>query len=400
MSNEDLAPILRAWLKGEDGEPDDVLSSTSQVSAQAQRIRQRGRWWPLPSLRSPSGRPNTPRSSSPPRPVPVTYGRSGTVTGRTQPTFGAATWLVVGALVLALGGVLVLAQPFGRQEATLPGAATAPASAAPEEQATVSPSPLPAPVGLIVIGHAALLGTNSDPSRASGFPVPENSWVTGTGLDVDSIYERLFAVRPETEGNVSNQAGQVFAQSSALAGQAKAALAAVPTPALVIIQTIDNDIRCDGTDEEHVPVFGQAVARTLDIITTASPDSRILMVGPSPIGQWVEFIQANPEFMKSIPEGHGRTDWMGTGMCDVFDPAGQVVPEHVSTLSAIYDAYEAEQERVCSLVPQCRSDGAVDDDYIYDPRDWSDWAFLSIEGNAAMAERYWPAVAGILGLGT
>ena len=400
MSSEDLAPGVRAWLEDTDVGPDDARRSASRVTAEARHIRQRGRWWPLPILRDPAGPTKDERSQPPPAPasVPASPGYSGSVTGRTQPTFAPAAWLVVGALVLVLGGALLLAQPFGQDEAVVPGAAMATMSPSPAEQAAPSPSPLSAPVGLIVIGHSALLGTDSDPSRAPGFPVPENAWATGTGPNVESIYERLVAARPETEGHVSNQAGQVFAQSTTLNGQARAALADVPTPALVIVQTIDNDIRCDGTDEEHIAVFGEAVARTLDTIATASPESRILMVGPRPIRSWVEFVQANPQFKASIPEGHGRTDWTGTGMCDVFDDTGQLVPEHVETLAGIYEAYEAEQERVCALVPQCRTDGAVDDEYVFEAKDWSDWAFLSVEGNAAMADRYWPVVADILGL--
>ena len=49
----------------------------------------------------------------------------------------------------------------------------------------------------------------------------------------------------------------------------------------------------------------------------------------------------------------------------------------------------------------CRSaetDGTLDDEYVYDASHWSDWAFLSIEGNAAKADRYWPLVADMLGL--
>ena len=34
----------------------------------------------------------------------------------------------------------------------------------------------------------------------------ENSWATGTAPEVDSVYERLVAVRPETEGRVINAA--------------------------------------------------------------------------------------------------------------------------------------------------------------------------------------------------
>jgi hypothetical protein len=398
MSNEDVAPSLKAWFEDTDVGPDDVRRSASRVTAEARYIRQRGRWWPLPMTRNREGTSMGEQPALPllPASVPAASGYPGSV--KTRPTFALGTRLVLGALVLALGGVLILAQPFGQEAPTVPGAATAPGSPLPEELASPNPSPDRAPVGLIAMGHAALLGTDSDPSRAPGYPEPQNSWVTGTAPDVDSIYERLVAARPETEGHVSNQASLVFAQSTTLNAQAKAALAVVPTPELVIIQTIDNDIRCDGTDEEHIARFGEAVTRALDTIATASPESRILMVGARPIRKWVAFVEANPRFKESLPEGHGRTDWTGTGMCDVFDEAGQLVPQHVETLARIYDAYEAEQERVCALVPQCRTDGDLDDEYVYEAKDWSDWAFLSTEGNAAMADHYWPLVVDILGL--
>lgn len=57
------------------------------------------------------------------------------------------------------------------------------------------------------------------------------------------------------------------------------ALALVPTPRLAIIQTIDSDIRCDGTDDEHVPEFGEQLAAALELITTESPQTEILVVG-------------------------------------------------------------------------------------------------------------------------
>ena len=69
------------------------------------------------------------------------------------------------------------------------------------------------------------------------------------------------------------------APASSLVGQAQFALETVPTPALVVVQTIDSDIRCDGTDRTHVTEFGVALADALQVVTTASPDSRILVVG-------------------------------------------------------------------------------------------------------------------------
>ena len=57
---------------------------------------------------------------------------------------------------------------------------------------------------------------------------------------------RLVAQRPETEGHVANFA-QGGARAAVLAGQAQVALSQVPTPALVIIQTIDNDSNATAT---------------------------------------------------------------------------------------------------------------------------------------------------------
>jgi hypothetical protein len=147
-----------------------------------------------------------------------------------------------------------------------------------------APSPDRNPVGVIAIGHSGLTGEGSDPSRP-GQVVLEHSWATGTSAEVNSIYRRLVAVRPETDGHVANTA-QGGAPASPLAPRAQSALEAVSTPVPVVVQTIDDDIRCDGTDGEHVAEFGIALVDALDVVTTASPDSRILVVGklgrPSP----------------------------------------------------------------------------------------------------------------------
>jgi hypothetical protein len=91
--------------------------------------------------------------------------------------------------------------------------------------------------------------------------------------------------RPETKGHVAN-AAVGGAPVSSLAGQAQAALRSVPTPELVIVQTMDDDIRCDGTDAGNVSTFGDTLKRALGSINAASPESKILLVGqlgrPSP----------------------------------------------------------------------------------------------------------------------
>ena len=244
-------------------------------------------------------------------------------------------------------------------------------------------------IGVIAIGHSGLTGEGTGgPFEA----VTENSWATGTSPEVNSVYLRLTAVRPETEGQVANQA-QGGASASMLSDQAQRALQIVPTPALAIISTIDNDIRCDGTDPENIGRFGTNVEEALEVITTASPDTRILVVGqlgrPSP--DFVEELVAHDPGIKSA--------LTGTGMCDFYDPDGNLVEENFETLTGIIEAYESEQTRVCALVPLCRTDAGVRAAYVDTLENFSsDWAHLNIRGQAAEAELIWPTVADFLEL--
>jgi hypothetical protein len=261
-------------------------------------------------------------------------------------------------------------------------------AASPSPTATQTPD-ASNPVGVIAFGHSGLTGEGTGGQFEAVF---ENSWATRTSREVNSVYLRLTAVRPETDGHVANTA-HGGASAFELPDQARRALQEVPVPALVIVSTIDNDIRCDGTDPEHVVEFGIDVAEALDVITTASPNSKILVVGqlgrPSPT--FVEELVAHdPSVQESLT---------GTGMCDFYDPAGNLVVENFETLTAIIESYEAEQARVCAAVPNCQTDGGVRAAYVDTIENFaSDYAHLNILGQAAEAELIWPVVADLLGL--
>jgi hypothetical protein len=246
-------------------------------------------------------------------------------------------------------------------------------------------------VGIVAIGHSALTGENSDltsPHR----PVLENSWATGTAPAVNSIYLRLVAARPNTRDHVANTAvGGAVAAS--LPAQAQAALKTVPTPQLVIIETIDNDIRCDGTDDAHIPELGTSVAAALHVITSASPHTKILVVGQPgrpEAGYFQQLITERPELLQSFA---------GTGPCDIFDPSGATNAEHIQTLTDIIDRYEAEENRVCAQVPRCASDGGVRRQWV-DHVDWysPDGNHLNVTGLAQVSNQLWPVVQKLLDL--
>ncbi len=258
-------------------------------------------------------------------------------------------------------------------------------AASPSVSSSTGPSPSAptgGPSGVIAMGHSGLTGEGT-----GGTAMAENSWATGTSPDVKSVYLRLQDARPDIAGRAANVA-HGSASASELPGMARQALSIVPTPALAIIQTIDSDIRCDGTDEEHVPEVGGSVAEALDLITTASPDVKVLVVGqlgrPS-IPFVEELIAHDPSVVGPLKEG---------GMCAFLDADGQPIQANFDYLTGIIDAYEAEQARVCAAVSQCRTDGGVRAAYVDTLENFSpDYNHLNLKGQAAEAELIWPVVS-------
>lgn len=301
------------------------------------------------------------------------------LTRRTPCSARQRRWLGASAIALLVG----LVPACGGSDSSAGSAAQSPTGSS-----TSDPSH---PVGIVSIGHSGLTGENSDPARP-GQPVPENSWATGTSPKVDSVYLRMVAARPETENAVASSAfgGAPF---SALPDQADVALGFVPHPQLIIIQTIDNDIRCDGTDARNVVAFGATMKQVLTSLTSATPASEILVVGqlgrPSP-AYITRLVAAHPEV---------RSELAGPGICDFYDQHGKLDPKSFARLTAIIDAYEAEQARVCSHFPRCHTDEGVRATYQDTMRNFtSDFAHLNVRGQAAEAALIWPVVARILGL--
>ena len=89
----------------------------------------------------------------------------------------------------------------------------------------------------------------------------------------------------------------------------------------------------------------------------------------------------------------------GSGICDFYDAQGRPNAAAFRTLTKIIDGYEAEQARVCSTVPNCRTDGGVRAAYVDVLENFSsDWAHLNVRGQAQEAKIIWPVVASALGL--
>jgi hypothetical protein len=255
------------------------------------------------------------------------------------------------------------------------------------KSATSKASSAPHPLrGIMALGHSGLTAENSDPGRPHE-PAGLNSWATGTNPAVNSIYRRLAAVDPTVRGHEVNVATG-GAGADALVTQAMQALAVEPNPRLVIIQTIDNDIQCDGTDPDNYAVVGRAVKAALDVLVKAAPRTTILLISqpgrPLPAS----------EALVGTP---GAAVQSGSDMCSPFDPNLKLDRKHITTLTGIIEGYESELAKVCATVPQCHTDNGRATHFEAPARYYSsDWNHLNVTGLAALAKLMWPTVAKIL----
>ncbi len=128
MSDDKLAPVLRSWLQGRDLAPPDSNQSAKQVMARVPRTRQRGRWWPLSIFRHASSTPRTTADTErqPTLDIPI-HGQLSNVKWGTMTMFSPAKAIMAGALVFAVGGVLLVGQPFHQQSVSVPGQQASPA---------------------------------------------------------------------------------------------------------------------------------------------------------------------------------------------------------------------------------------------------------------------------------
>jgi hypothetical protein len=281
----------------------------------------------------------------------------------------------VGALVAMTVVVLVGCSPR----------ATSSSPTEPTKATVASPTAdLAHPVGIVAIGHSGLTGEGTGARLEA---VPGKSWATGSDPQVNSIYLRMVALQPSTEGHVANTAVG-GAPASALTSQAKQALDAVPAPALVIIQTVDNDIMCNGSNVAQV---GQALNDALMLIHDRSPNTKILVAGQlgRPSVAFITQLVAHDPATKD--------DLTFDDPCSFFDTGGKLRPVGVAKLSAVIDMYEAETARVCAAVANCVTDGGVRKAYIDTIENFSpDYAHLNVKGQTAEAALIWPVVEALL----
>lgn len=274
------------------------------------------------------------------------------------------------------------------------GGSGSPAPEKPAHSAALSPTPAvstppttapatPKLDSIVVLGHSGTTGYASDPAHPQS-DVRENSWATGTNPQVNSVYQRLLASHPALKGNATSL-GVDGSNVDALPDQVDRLLALQPLPDVVIIQSIDNDMRCDGTDPANEKTFATKLDRVLTTINQKDQNAQIFFVT-----QWGS-VQAYTDATKDLPAS--VSDASGDGSCDTFTPAGKERPAGIASEQKIVDGYFAAIKRVCSAHRACFTDrGALQRMPVRAGDLTWDANHLTVQGLAVMAKHAWDAL--------
>ena len=241
-----------------------------------------------------------------------------------------------------------------------------------------APAAVPAyPSSIAVIGQSGATGSGVAGPRSNW---AHSSWVTGDSPSVQSLYSRILARNPAIRGNKFMLAINGADVASMLL-QAKKAVGLKPAPELVVVQGIDNDIRCDTVS--HNP-FQLAFARVLETLAAGLPDARIFVV--SQFGSpetWARALTLKQRIRVS----------RGSGPCAFIAPSGAIRLKQAAYLDAVIHRYEAAAATACKGVASCRYDGGAFG-RIVDRPEWIsiDLQHANLEGNAKLAAVAWAAL--------
>jgi hypothetical protein len=247
---------------------------------------------------------------------------------------------VRGWLVLGLAATLGLAA-CGSDDSSSPDAGST-ASTAATTSASTSASPELDAIG--VIGHSGATGYNSD---GQDHDVPANSWVTGTNPEVDSIYLRLLADHPALEGHNWNHAVSGSSVTD-LMDQAEALMTYDdPVPDIVFIVSVDNDIQCDGSDDDNLDPFEASMADVVAYLQESAPGIKVFFNAQA---------VSVPDYDATLLTMDGGAEHLDTpGPCNVMKD-GAIDPAGEAYLQQEVDAYYQRLVHLCASVPDCATD--------------------------------------------
>jgi lysophospholipase L1-like esterase len=233
---------------------------------------------------------------------------------------------------------------------------------------------------MVVIGHSGATGYNSDAGNPGG-DATQNSWATGTNPAVDSIYQRLITKTPAYTDHAVNLA-QDGATVADMIEQASDLATLQPSPDIVLVQGVDNDIRCDGTDPQNYAPFATSLRTLLRSIAEQLPHAKIFLLSVwGTERKYAEVIAHIPGVRAASADG---------SPCAPFDSAGKRRPQGIAYLQRIFDHYDNELANSCAAIADCHDDNGAMQHIDLVPADLtSDGNHLSVHGQRKYADLVW-----------
>ncbi len=229
-----------------------------------------------------------------------------------------------------------------------------------------------------VIGHSGATGANS---KGDGKDARDNSWATGTNPAVNSVYLRLLADHPALEGHNWNDA-ESGSDVDSLMFQAETLLAHDPVPDIVLVNSIDNDIECDGNDEANYGAFRTGIDEVLTYLEEGAPGIKVFFVGqPTDVVEYDDVVSQLPGGIDHLTDD---------GPCGAFTPAGKRDPKAERYLQRLVDAYADLIDEVCVEHEDCATDAGAMQEMPLSAEDLSDdMNHFSVVGLAKEASVAW-----------
>lgn len=246
------------------------------------------------------------------------------------------------------------------------------------------------PSSMVVLGHSGATGYDSTPPlpKAWGFRRKmaawnRNVWATGDNAQVKSVYSRILARNPAMKGHNFNLAWPDTGLTGLLR-QAEKAVLLKPTPELIVIHAMDNDVACDGSDPGRYKPFGAAFSRVLDVLAKGAPKARILVVS-----QW-SLDRQHIDVIEQMTTAADRSAYAGEGPCEAFDKSGALVPAAVAYLEKVFANYHAQVAASCARFSNCLYDRGALRRMVIAPADLTrDFQHLSVQGQKKAAAIAW-----------
>ncbi|MER7472515.1 GDSL-type esterase/lipase family protein [Micromonospora sp. NPDC000018] len=214
-----------------------------------------------------------------------------------------------------------------------------------------------------------------------------NSWSTGDGLRVDSIYRRLLDRTPAIRGRAYNHA-RPGARAEALAGQARQAVRDRVDHVTVLIGA--NDV-CRGGIEAMTPVtrFRAEVDRGLRVLRQGRPKARVLVVSVPDLYRLWEVGHTDSRAVRAWKRGVCPALLANPASTDPLDRARRAaVRERI-------DDYNAQLAAACKAYgSRCRYDGGAVHRVRFDLDlvNPLDWFHPNAAGQDRLAEVAWRAL--------